>query len=164
MASIQQSINNLISAGLAGTLGAAYMYKDTPQYEAKELEKEIDKYYKVMETQETDEQLGDYYEKIRQKEERVAEIDPTKERLARVEEIAGERAEEEVAEAKKTATPKETAEANSYTRLLERMLTQQSMEQGLATFKEQLSAKDRNRLDHMQYKVQKKEMKQNNGK
>ena len=102
MASIQESINNLISAGFAGTVGAAYLYKGTPKYEAGELQREVKKGYDILGKADlADEKLGDYYESLRQKEEKIAELNPTKENIKRLEDISYERKEEKDAEIKR---------------------------------------------------------------
>lgn len=93
MASIQQSLNQLLGATAGAATMGSYMIRGSDWYKAGQLEKRANKLMKY-ELAQTGEKTGEAYEEARKLEVEAAKLHPTKERVDRASVIWGERDEE----------------------------------------------------------------------
>lgn len=135
MASIQQSLNQLVAAGLGASVAGKHIYQQ--QKSIKLQEEEALREARRREALPTGEEIAKMEAMDAAKEEWEAEQQQNKEY------------EEAIAQQKK-------AEANSINRLKNRQNTIRNMSKSFDELKQLLSAKDKNRLEHILNKAEKK--------
>lgn len=94
MASIQQSLNQLLGAAAGAATAGSYMIRQSDMYKAAQLDKKAEKLEEYTEAIDVEDE-GEAYEESRQARVEAAKLSPTKKRTERAMEIFGERVEEE---------------------------------------------------------------------
>ena len=154
MASIQQSLNQLLGATAGVATAGSYMYRQSNKYQASQLEKKAERLQEFTEGIDVAD-TGEAYDESRKLQIEAAKLDPNKKvashddfskkitRAERARELYEEIAEENRANAKRKA------EANAVQRQEQKIMTARNMLEALKERKDLLSAKERGQLGTM---------------